>query len=340
MKALQLQGKNQFEVVEVPRPEPAEGWVLVRTGATTICTSDLNDLHGNPFHIPLPMTMGHEGAGTVAAVGAGVTGFQPGDRVAAHPVHPCGRCPVCLNGLAHLCPNMTHFGLSMPGTMAEYFLVRQDRVRRLPPGTDLSLAALVEPICVCLEALKQARLAAGSRLLILGDGPFGLIMARLAQTMDLAAVVLAGWEDFRLGFARGVTAINTAHDPHAAETLLAAAGTTSHDIPGYDAAILAAPSATAVTDGLACLKPRGRLVIFASLHGGTPVDLFDVQLRELEIVGSVNDDHLDEAVGLVAAGQPAFGDLVTQRFALDDYRAAFALADTGQREAVKVAFVF
>jgi len=111
-------------------------------------------------------------------------------------------------------------------------------------------------------------------------------------------------------------------------------------VPGYDAAILAAASPQAVTDGLDCLKPRGRLVIFASLHGGTPVDLFDVQLRELEIVGSVNDDHLDEAVGLVAAGQPAFGDLVTQRFALDDYRAAFALADTGQREAVKVAFVF
>ena len=145
MRALQLQGKNQFEVVDIVTPEPAEGWVLVRTGATTICTSDLNDLHGNPFHIALPMTMGHEGAGTVAALGAGVQGLEPGDRVAAHPVHPCGRCPVCLNGLAHLCPNMTHFGLSMPGTMAEYFLVREDRVRRLPPGTDLSLAALVEP---------------------------------------------------------------------------------------------------------------------------------------------------------------------------------------------------
>ena len=81
-------------------------------------------------------------------------------------------------------------------------------------------------------------------------------------------------------------------------------------------------------------------MIFASLHGGTPVDLFDVQLRELEIVGSVNDDHLDEAVWLVAAGQPAFDDLVTHRFALDDYRAAFELADTGQGQAVKVAIEF
>jgi len=96
-----------------------------------------------------------------------------------------------------------------------------------------------------------------------------------------------------------------------------------------------------VADGLACLKPRGRLVIFASLHGGTPVDLFEVQMKELEIVGSVNDeDMFDEAVRLVAQGQPVFADLVTHRFALDDYRAAFDLADTGQSQAVKVAFVF
>jgi threonine dehydrogenase-like Zn-dependent dehydrogenase len=341
MKALQLQGLRQFAVVDVDMPRPGEDQILLRTGATTICTSDLNDLHANPFHIPLPMTMGHEGAGTVAAVGSGVRGFQPGDRVAAHPVHPCGRCAVCRGGLPHLCPDMTHFGLSIPGTMAEYFLVRADRARLLPPDADFTLAALVEPICVCLEALAQARLAPGSRLLILGDGPFGLIMARLAQTMHLAALVVAGWEDFRLGFARGARTINTAHDTHTVETLRAAAGGGPNDVPGYDAAILAAASPQAVADGMDCLKPRGRLVIFASLHGGTPVDLFEVQMKELEIVGSVNDaDMFDEAVRLVAHGQPVFADLVTHRFALDDYRAAFDLADTGQKQAVKVAFVF
>jgi len=336
MKALQLQGVQQFGLMEVDVPEPGPNQILVRTGATTICTSDLNDLHANPFHIPLPMTMGHEGAGTVAALGAEVRGFAVGDRVAAHPVHPCGRCTVCLGGLPHLCPNMKHFGLSIPGTMAEYFLVRSDRARVLPPEVDLSLAALVEPICVCLEALSQARLKPGDRLLILGDGPFGLIMARLARTMDLGLVVLAGWEDFRLGFARGVITINTARQEQPARALRAAAASAA----GYDAAILAAPSAQAVHDGMDCLRPRGRLVIFASLHGGTPVDLFAVQMKELEIVGSVNDDHLDEAVRLVARGQPPFGDLVTQRFALDDYQAAFDLAASGQDRAVKVAIAF
>jgi threonine dehydrogenase-like Zn-dependent dehydrogenase len=336
MRALQLQGIGQFGVVEVDRPAPRDDQILVRTGATTICTSDLNDLRENPFHISMPLTMGHEGAGTVAAIGSAVRGFQVGDRVAAHPVHPCGRCVVCLDGLPHLCPKMEHFGLNMPGTMAEYFLVRADRARVLPAGADFTQGALVEPICVCLEALAQARLGPRSRLLILGDGPFGLIMARLAETMALATVVIAGWEDFRLAFARGALTVNTARDPHPAQTLLAAARG-----EGYDAAILAAASAQAVSDGLACLKPRGRLVVFASLHGATPIDLFAVQMKELEIIGSVNDaGRMDEAVRLVATGQPAFGDLVTHCFPLDDYRAAFDLAARGQDRAVKVAFVF
>src|SRR5690606_9956854 len=104
----------------------------VRTAAATICTSDLQDIAHNPFGAALPLTMGHEGAGTVVAAGESVTGFAPGDRVATHPVHPCGQCDACHGGAAHLCRNMGHFGLNMPGTFAEYYLVRQDRARRLP----------------------------------------------------------------------------------------------------------------------------------------------------------------------------------------------------------------
>src|SRR3990172_7819978 len=161
MQALQLQSLGRVVLAQVEPPVPREDQLLVRTGAATICTSDLNDVRENPFHIPLPVTLGHEGAGTVAALGAGVRGFRVGDHVAAHPVPPCGRCEVCGAGLGHLCPNMEHFGLNLPGTMAEYFVVRADRARVLPPPADLAVAALAEPVCVCLEALAQARLAAG-----------------------------------------------------------------------------------------------------------------------------------------------------------------------------------
>jgi threonine dehydrogenase-like Zn-dependent dehydrogenase len=331
-----LQAVGQLALVEAPLPAIRDDQLLIRTGAATICTSDLNDLRANPFHIPLPVILGHEGAGTVAAVGATVRGFQVGDPVAAHPVHPCGRCAICQDGLGHLCPHMEHFGLNLPGTLAEYFVVRADRARRLPAGTDFALAALAEPICVSLEALAQARPSAGQSLLILGDGPFGIMMARLAQALGLRRLVIAGHQPYRLGFARGAVAVNVAEAADPGGALRRAGGE-----GGYDAVILAVASEAALHTGLACLKPRGRLVVFASLHGPTPVDLFAVQMRELEIVGAVNDaDRLDEAIRILAEGRPPLADLVTHRFDLADYEAAFELAAHGQHAAVKIAFVF
>jgi threonine dehydrogenase-like Zn-dependent dehydrogenase len=335
VKALQLLSPGRVAVAQVEPPVPSEDQLLVRTGAATLCTSDLNDIRDNPFHIALPATLGHEGAGTVAAMGRRVRGFRVGDRVAAHPVHPCGRCEVCAAGLGHLCPNMQHFGLNLPGTLAEYFVVRADRARVLPATVDMAVAALAEPVCVCLEALAQARLSPGQSLLILGDGPFGIIMARLAARLDLARVVVAGWRNYRLSFVRGAQAVNTAGDSDPARTLRSASGGR-----GFDAAILAVASPQALDDGLRCLRPRGRLVVFASLHGATPVDLFAVQMRELEIAGAVNDaDRLDEAVRVIVAGAPPLDDLVTHRLPLDAYETALALA-AGQAEAIKVAFVF
>ncbi len=336
MKALQLQDIGELALVEVDIPPLRDDQILVRTGASTICTSDLNDLRENPFHISLPQTLGHEGAGTVAAVGAAVRGFKVGDRVATHPVHPCGHCAACRGGVPHLCMELEHFGINMPGTMAEYYVARVDRARVAPPTTDFALLALAEPVCVCLEALAQARLAPGGALLILGDGPFGLLMARLAPSLKLKHVVVAGRHNFRLGFAGEAVKVNTSGDPRPVQTLRAAVGE-----PGYDAAILAAGSAQGLIDGLSCLKPRGRLVVFASVHGATPIDLFELQMKELEIIGSVNDANLfDEAVRLLVEGQPPLADLVTHRFSLDDYAAAFALAASGKEQAIKVAFEF
>ncbi len=336
MRALQLIEAGKVEMVDVPEPRPADDQVLVRTGAALICTSDLNDIASNPFGIELPAVIGHEGAGTVAAVGRNVDGFRPGDRVAANPVHPCGRCANCRDGLAHLCQDMGHFGINMPGTFAEAFLVRADRARVLPPGVPMTTAALAEPVCVCLEALAQARLAEGAQLLIIGDGPFGAVMARLAGSMPLAQTVIAGHHDFRLGFAGRALKVKVARGGDAREALLAPTGGR-----GYDAVILAVGRAEAAQLGLELLKARGRLVIFSAIEGLTPLDLFSLHVRELEIVGACNDrDRLDEAVAWLAGPGRGIEELVTHRLPLERYRDALELARSGRGEAMKVAFVF
>jgi threonine dehydrogenase-like Zn-dependent dehydrogenase len=272
----------------------------------------------------------------VAALGSQVRGFHIGQRLATHPVHPCGSCQSCSEGLGHLCLNMGHFGLNLPGTMAEYYRVRQDRVRPIPDTVSFPVAALTEPVCVCLEAMVQAKLLPGRSLLILGDGPFGILMSRLAGQFSLGQVVLAGQIDYRLAFSHAAVRVNTHDTPNPVKSLMDA-----NRGAGYDAAILAVGSRYALMDGMKCLKPRGRMVIFSALPGDTPVDLFNVHLKELEIVGACSDlDMMDQAIPLLNDPSLALHELITHQFSIEAYRQAFHLAEKGKDRALKVALVF
>ncbi len=336
MKALQFTAIDQLDLVVIDPPVPAPNQVLIRTGAATICTSDLHDLRGNPFEIQLPIILGHEGAGTIVAMGSEVTGLEIGERVAAHPVHPCGVCDTCRAGQGHLCPNLDHFGLTMQGTFAEYFVARADRVHSLPETVSFTTAALAEPVCVCLEALHQTALESGQSLLILGDGPFGMMMARLAPRVTTDEVVIAGRHASRLAFAGSARTVLTERGVDPRDALREA-----HGGRGYDAIILAVADPSAVNLALDLLRPQGRLVVFGPLPGDTPVNLFDLLLRELEIVGAVNDqDRLPAAIAALADPALRLADLITHQFTLDEYETAFQTAEHDRDHAMKVAFTF
>jgi threonine dehydrogenase-like Zn-dependent dehydrogenase len=335
MRAVVLESLNQVALGERPLPEIGDDEMRIQMKATTICTSDLHDIAANPYGLPLPLSIGHEGAGRVVALGVKVQGFAIGDRVVTHPVHPCGQCRACLTGTPHLCMNLRHFGLNMPGTFADYYIVRADRARHLPDSVSYPVGALFEPICVCLQAIAQTRLPQGETLLILGDGPFGLLMARLAQDQGITPVV-AGHQPFRLAHAgaKAIT-VNTAGlaDPVAA--LLAANGGEE-----YGAIILATDAKRAIPTALACLRRKRRLVIFASLLGDTAIDLMTVQAKELEIVGACNDeDRLETALAYLEKESNSLAELITHCLPLDDYQRALDLAAHHQDQAIKVALV-
>lgn len=335
MRALQLRGIGDLVEVELPTPRPGAGEILVRTAAATICTSDLADIARNPFGIRLPRVLGHEGAGVVAAVGEGVRGFRVGDRVAAHPVIPCGRCETCGRGLGHLCEQMGHLGVDRDGTFAEYFAHPAWRARRIPEGVGFETGALLEPVAVCLEAVRRGRVGPGEGVLVVGDGPFGIIIARLALRERPRVVVVVGRHDFRLGQVPEAVRINERSVADAGRAVLDASG------GGVDAAILAAASPEGAELALGALRPRGRLVIFSGLAFPVALDLFRVHVRELEILGACNDEgYIDEALGLLSDARLGLGSLVTHRVPFAEWRRAFALAGGGKDEALKVALVF
>ena len=336
MKAVSLKTIGKVELIDIPVPAIKDDQLLIKTGAATICTSDLNDIRSNPFGIALPVVIGHEGAGTVAEVGKTVKGFQVGDRVTTHPVHPCGTCQACRDGMKHLCLNMDHFGINLQGTMAEYYVVRQDRARHIPDTVDFPLASLAEPVSVCLEALAQAKLSPGNSLLIIGDGPFGVLLVRLAEAFNLSKVVIVGRHDFRMSFAGLALKMNSKKMTDPIQELKDVVGGA-----GYDAAILAVGTAQAFTECFKCLKPKGRLVVFSAIPGETPVDLFSLHIKELEILGACNDqDRLDEAVCMLSNPALGISELITHRLPFAEYQQALHLAETGRDTAMKVSLVF
>ncbi len=336
MRALQLRATDQLAEVRLPVPQPRPAEVLVRTVTTTICTSDLNDIAGNPFGIKLPRVLGHEGAGVIAGVGADIKTLVVGERVAAHPVIPCHDCENCRRGLGHLCSKMGHLGLDRDGTFAEFFCVRADRIRRLPAQADFRSASLLEPVAVCLEAVRRGRIREGESLLVAGDGPFGLLITRLAASCKPARIILAGRHEFRLRQVPGAIPINERHTADIRRAIRDA-----NDGHGVDVAVVAAGSASALELALASLRARGRLVVFSAIHGTPCVDWFQLHTQELEILGACNDEELiDLAVERLADENLRLASIVTHRLPFNEWPRAFDLARTGKDEALKVALAF
>ncbi|MCC7374443.1 MAG: alcohol dehydrogenase catalytic domain-containing protein [Verrucomicrobiales bacterium] len=323
MAALQMRGIETLVSTRLPVPSPGPREVLIRTTAATICTSDLHDLAHNPFGIVLPRVLGHEAAGVVVQCGSDVGSLSPGTRVAAHPVIPCGTCEECRRGFGHLCSCMGHLGLDRDGAFAEFFVHRADRLRPLPPEVPDALGALLEPVCVCLQAVARAGDVRDREVLVAGDGPFGNLIARLAARAGARQVTVIGREPFRLGRIRS------------------AITTTETKPRSVDIAILAVSSAEAAGKCLSALRPRGRLVIFSAVANATPLELTPVHVRELEIVGACNDeDRLDEALLCLRDPELGLADLITHQLPFDRWPEAFELARHGHDRALKVALTF
>lgn len=323
MQALQMRGLNTLVKTEVPIPIPGAGEVLIKTLATTICTSDLHDLKSNPFGITYPRILGHEAAGIIIACGRDVKHIPPGTRVAVHPVVPCGQCEECKRGFAHICTDMGHLGYNRDGSFAEYFTQRADRVIALPENISNTTAALLEPVAVCLQAVARAGDVKGRTVLVTGDGPFGNIIARLAKRAGAARVIVTGKVPFRLQSIPDVEIPDTA------------------PVKCVDVAILAVSSAEALATCIKALRPRGRLVVFSALKEPVTIDLFTLHLSELEIVGACNDeDRMEEALECLGDTTLKLGEIITHQVPFENWEEAFTLARDRHDKTLKVAITF
>jgi (R,R)-butanediol dehydrogenase/meso-butanediol dehydrogenase/diacetyl reductase len=315
MRAVFFEGNRTFRVGGCVAVEPGAGQVQIRVAYCGICGTDLHLFHGAMAQrLTLPHVMGHEMSGTIAAVGEGVAGYQPGDRVTVRPLDPCGQCPACQAGHSHICHNLKFIGVDAPGALQGLWTVPAHTLHRLPGSLSLRQGAMVEPIAVACHDVRMGEVRAGEQVVVIGGGPIGVLISLVARTRG-ARVLMAEVNPFRLQLARdlGIDAI------HPEETGLVALVNERTDGAGADVVFEVSGSAAGAEMMTRLPRTRGRIVVVA-IYGEPPkVDLFRFFWRELRLAGArvYEAEDFEMAIGLAASGSLPLDKLITNVVPLD-----------------------
>lgn len=219
MKALRWYGRKDLRYEDMPEPSPGRGQVKVKVHLAGICGTDLKEYKDGPCMIAtdkVPLTLGHEFAGTVVEVGEGVANLKVGERVTAEGYWVCGECHYCKKSMYNLCLNSGFSGLSVDGCMAEYMLAPSYSVYKLPDSVSDEFGVLVEPLAVAIHAVRQGNVRPGDTVCIVGAGTIGLCTLLAARAAGAAEAYVVARHRGRgeIALAMGATAvINPDDDP-------------------------------------------------------------------------------------------------------------------------------
>jgi 2-desacetyl-2-hydroxyethyl bacteriochlorophyllide A dehydrogenase len=312
MKALVITGPGQAEVQDVAPPMPAPGEVVVDVTRAGICGTDLEFFSGemaylHSGHATYPMRIGHEWAGTVSAVGAGVDPAWIGRRVTGDTMLGCGACRRCEHGRQHVCEARLELGIrgGKPGALAERVATPARSLHRLPDAVDDAMGALVEPGGNAFRAVRGAALQPGDRCLVLGPGTIGLLCAMFARAAG-AEVHLLARDEASAAFARSLGFDDV---------------WTGSSLPGlpWDAVIEASNSPTLPARALELVEPGGRVVYIGLAGVPSLIDTRDLALKDVTAVGVLSaSPGLAGTIDAYAAGVVDPRPLIAATVTLDD----------------------
>jgi D-arabinose 1-dehydrogenase-like Zn-dependent alcohol dehydrogenase len=341
MRAVVVQEYGVVPVVrDVPEPSPADDAVVLRVEATGLCRSDWHGWMGHDADIVLPHVPGHELAGTIAAVGAGVTGWQVGDRVTTPFVCACGECSQCLEGNQQVCVRQEQPGFTYWGSFAEYVAVPYASVNlvRLPDDMDFATAAgLGCRFATAFRAVHQVgKVTAGERVAVFGCGGVGLSAVMIAAALG-AEVIAIDTNPEALKLAREYGAAHALQAP-AVESEPGDVVAGIHDLGGAHVTIDALGSNDVVQQALRALRPRGRHLQVGLLPSGVNLDVGRLIGQELSWLGShgMPAHAYPEMLTLVANGNLNPALLVTRTITLEETPAALAALSTSTPAGVTV----
>jgi len=346
MRAVVYRGINdmRLETVAVPRIGPGE--LLIKIATCGICGTDLKKIHMGSHSAP--RIFGHEMAGTVVEVGSGVTKFAVGDRVMSFHHVPCGKCYYCRKGTPAQCPLYKRTGTTAGfepsgGGFAEYvrvmdFVAAKGGVVRVPDDVPFEQAAFVEPVNTVLKGVKLLKLEPDDTVLVIGQGPIGLMHAVLARRTGARVLTSDLFEERHAIAARfGLTNPIHAGAENVVERVFA-----ETEGRGADAVILAVGGSALIRTAMDAVRPGGRAMLFAQTqHGEASFDPAAVCVDEKTLLGSYSSSFtiLDEVAELIFGGYRSGFDLtqlISHRFPLEEAVAAIEVASNPRADSMKI----
>jgi L-iditol 2-dehydrogenase len=339
MNALLLSEYKHLEVTVLPIPVPEPLEVLVQVAACGICGSDVHGYDGTSGRRIPPLVMGHEAAGTIAAVGSQVTEFTVGDRVTFDSTVYCGECVFCRRGEINLCDNREVVGVSCgdyrrAGAFAEYVAVPARIVYKLPGNLGFAEAAMLEAVSVALHAVAISQLKGGETALVIGAGMIGLLTLQTARVAGCSRVFVADIDATRL---------KSASELDADETILASGIQLTQEIlrltqgQGVDIVLEAVGRNETIATAIDCVRKGGTVTLIGNITPQVNLPLQKVVSRQIRLQGScASSGEYPKAMELMAAGKIRVGPLITAVAPLHDGPAWFDRLHSGEPNLMKI----
>lgn len=339
MNALVLTNYLDLQLQQVPTPTPGPGEVLVRVAACGICGSDVHGFDGSSGRRIPPIIMGHEGAGTVAAVGPEVTGWNTGDRVTFDSTIYCGECEYCRRGQVNLCDARQVIGVSCGdyrrhGAFAEYVIVPARVLYRLPPELPFAEAAMIEAVSVALHAVAVSGFSAGQTAVVIGAGMIGTLIVQALRVAGASHILVADLDPTRLAEAARSGAHTTINPKQGGDTV---GQVLSQFRSGVDHAFEAVGASATVEQAIAAVRKGGTVTLVGNIAPRIEIPLQSVVSRQIRLQGSAaSSGEYPRAIELLASKQIDVRPLISSVEPLSKGAEAFHRLHSGEPNLIKI----
>ncbi len=334
MKAVRIKEVGRLELIEMDVPTVPSNHVLLKVNSISICGTDLHELEGK-VPVTLPRIPGHDFSGTIVEVGKDVHGFEAGHRVVVKPSFPCYVCPACKTGFFESCPDTKLIGLNSDGCFRELIVVPAANLIPTPERVSFEAASILEPFTVGLNTFRKLKMDVGESVTILGQGPIGLGVTRIAALSGAGRIFAVDVRESVLKIAQGFGATETINiaGENALEKIMKTTGGPT------DIVIETAGASASVAILPALVKKGGKIVNIGIFKGIGSIPIEAIVAKGLTIIGvggNGGKGKYEIALRLVEKGVIEPTRLITHRFPFSESLEAFAVARDKSNNAIKV----